>query len=83
MNYMPNPPIAALFTLKQAILKVFYEAREQGEAYLRPDEIRKRLGLPSAEKPPNSANTFVRGILFHLQTEDFVEYIAEKGWRVR
>ena len=66
MNDTQKAARSALFSLKEATLKVFCEAEEQGDGYIQPLEIRKRLGIPKAEEPGDYANTLIFGILYYL-----------------
>jgi len=82
MNDTQKAARSALFSLKEATLKVLCEAEEQGDGYIQPLEIRKRLGIPKAEEPGDYANTLIFGILYYLETDKSVEHLKGQGWRI-
>ena len=82
MNDTQKAAREALFQLKEATLKVLCEAREKGNGYLQPLEIRKRLGIPKAEEPSTYANTLIFGTLYYLETDKSVEHLKGQGWRI-
>ena len=72
----------ALFELKEAALTVLLEARAAGEGPIQLEKIRRRLGIPRAEEQNAQRNALIRGVLFHLQTEELVQSEANVGWEV-
>ena len=71
MNNTQKQARTALFSLKESVLEVLYQARDEG--YIQPHEIRKRLGLDRANEPGVSANTLIYGILYYLDKNGYVE----------
>ena len=82
MNSNKRRARAALFELKEAVLTVLLEARAAGEGQIQLEKIRIRLGIPRVEETHYQANTLIRGVLFHLQTEGLVHYETNVGWEV-
>ena len=80
MNNIQKQARAALFSLKEIVLEVLYEARDEG--YIQPHEIRKRLGLDRAKEPGVAANTLIFGILYYLDKDGYVEAETGQGWRI-
>ena len=71
---------AALFTLKEVVLEVLYEARD-GEL-INPAEIRERLGIPNITEPTVATNALIFGILDHLKQEGSVKHTLNEGWEI-
>lgn len=69
-----------MFFLKEAVLEVLYEVRDEGR--IQPLAIRRRLGLNRADEPGVSANTLIYGILYYLETEGYVEAETGEGWKL-
>ena len=82
MNNTQRIARSALFSLKEATLKVLYEARERGEGYIQPLEIRKRLGIPRADEPGEYANTLIFGVPYYLENDQCVEHVERQGWKI-
>lgn len=72
----------ALFELKEAVLTILLEARATGEGHIRPEDIRKRLGIPKIEDPTANTNALIIGVLDHLQTDGLVQSETNVGWQV-
>ena len=71
-----------LHFLKESVLQTLFNAQDEGP--LQPNEIRKRLGIPKADEPPDRSNTLILGVIFHLQGEGRVQHITEggRGWKI-
>lgn len=82
MNETQKAARSALFSLKEATLKVLCEVRESGDGYIQPDKIRERLGIPKAYEPNDSANSLTYGVLYHLQKDKSVEHRPGEGWKI-
>ena len=80
MNNIQKQARAALFSLKEAVLEVLYEARDEG--HIQPLEIRRRLGLDKASEPGTAANTLIFGILYYLDKDGYVESETGQGWKI-
>ena len=71
---------AALFSLKEVVLEVLYEARDGG--LINPAEIRERLGIPNITDPTIATNSLIFGILDHLKQEGTVIHTLGEGWEI-
>ena len=82
MNTTKQHARLGLFHLKEAVSEVLFNAQDEGP--LQPNEIRKRLGIPKADEPPDRSNTLILGVIFHLQSEGRVQHITEggRGWKI-
>ena len=82
MNTTKQQAKLGLFHLKEAISEVLFNAQDEGP--LQSNEIRKRLGIPKVDEPPDRSNTLILGIIFHLQGEGRVQHITEdgRGWKI-
>ena len=74
----------ALFSLKEVVLEVLYEARSEGR--LQPQEISRRLGIRKCGSGEHQYG-FVRSILFLLNDEEYdgikyVDYVINEGWKI-
>ena len=84
MNDRQRIARAALFSFKEAVLEVLYEARSEGR--LQPQEISKRLGIRKSESADHPYG-FVRSVLFLLNDEKhndkkYVDYVINEGWKI-
>ena len=79
MNDKQRRARAALFSLKEVVLEVLYEARDEG--YIQLDQIRKRLGIPRGAEPPH-ANALFLGLLCRLEKDNLVDRIRGDGWKI-
>ena len=75
---------AALFSLKEVVLEVLYEARDEGR--LHPEDISNRLGIPKSESS-EIAYGLIRGVLFLLKDEQYngqtsVDFVVGEGWKI-
>ena len=84
MNDKQRSARAALFSLKEVVLEVLYEARDEDR--LQPEEISKRLGIRKSESAEHPYG-LVRSILFLLNDEThndkkYVEHVTNVGWKI-
>lgn len=79
MNDRQRRARAALFSLKEVVLEVLYEVRDEG--YIPLDQIRKRLGIPRGAEPPH-ANALFLGLLCRLEKDDLVDRRTGEGWKI-
>ena len=70
---------SAVFSLKEAVLDVLFQARS-GE-YLQPQEISRCLGIPRSSSAAHPYG-LIRGTLYLLLDEKRVEHITNVGWRI-
>ena len=82
MNSNKQRARTALFELKEAVLTILLEAKAAEEGHIQPGKIRERLGIPKVEEPPGYTNTLIRGVLYHLQDEELVQFETNSGWQV-
>lgn len=75
-----------LFHLKEAVLDVLLDARNEGQPLLQPKDIRKRLGIPAIGEA-DTRSSLILGVLYYLNDEERVQckwegtykwYITEK-----
>ena len=80
MNDKQRRARAALFSLKETVLEVLYEARNEDR--LQPKEISKRLGIRKSESAEHPYG-LVRSALFLLNDENHVDHVTEVGWKIK
>lgn len=80
MNDNQRKARSALFSLKEAVLDVLYEARNGNR--LQPKEISKRLGIKRFESSEHPYG-FVRSVLFLLKDENHVDHVKDVGWAIK
>ena len=71
---------AALFSLKEVVLEMLYEARDGG--LINPAEIREHLGIPNITDPTVATNALIFGVLDHLKQEGSVSHTLNEGWEI-
>ena len=82
MNTYKQEARTGLFHLKEAVLDILLEAKNEGNSYRQPGAIRERSGIPKIEEPHAHSNTLIYGVLLHLGAEKRVEYKKGYGWRI-
>ncbi|MCY3739590.1 MAG: hypothetical protein OXH00_01075 [Candidatus Poribacteria bacterium] len=82
MNTYKQEARTGLFHLKESVLDILLEAKNEENSYRQPNAIRKRSGIPKIEEPNAHANTLIYGVLLHLGAEKRVEYKKGYGWRI-
>lgn len=70
---------SAVFSLKEAVLEVLFQA-QSGE-YLQSKEISRRLGIPRSSSAVQPYG-LIRGTLYLLLDEKRVEHVTNVGWRI-
>lgn len=80
MNDRQRRARAALFSLKETVLEVLYEARNEG--FIEAQTIRKRLCIPNVDNPTHMTNSLLFGILDHLKREGNVDHLTNVGWKI-
>ena len=86
MNDKQRIARTAFFSLKEVVLEVLYEARDEGR--LQPEVISGRLGIRRCETAEHQYG-LVRSILFLLNDEKYgdgnikyVDHVTNEGWKI-
>ena len=80
MNDKQRIARAALFSLKEVVLEVLHEARDEG--FIEAQTIRERLCIPNISDPSHMTNSLLFGVLDHLKKDGSVERSTNEGWKI-